>query len=179
MVCKTLQLQARHRFLIWQPTSSTALSSKKVSATSPHGKGQKAESSAFEHLLTMIHAADSNKSSALPIRRSRGTASSTLYPLHQTRALLRHLRPGSTAAPITLVDACLLNARNSPEDTLHPYSNNDRRTATSNNNYNLVEILDQALNILQDDHLLCETEEPSACFPHRNNNNNNPTRQWG
>ena len=125
----------------------------------------------------------------LPIHRSRGTTTSTtLYPLHQTREILRQLRPGSTAAPTNLVDACLLDVvvlRSTQGSQQRSNSNNNAAAATattaststaasSNNNYSLVQILDEVLNILQDDSdCLDEPEEPRSCSPHRSNNNGN------
>ena len=130
----------------------------------------------------MIHQSSnhSNKSGGvLPIRRTPGaTASSTLYPLHQTRSLALQLRPGSTSAPNNLSDACRLS------DLLSGSSNHYLRgapTATaSNGSFDLVSILDDALSISQDTDSVTEPEEPCDSSPYSHNicNNNNNNRPY-
>ena len=121
-----------------------------------------------------------SKSGVLPIQRSRSaTTSSTLYPLHQARVLLRELRPGSTAAPSNLVDAFRLDTL--PSNPTITYNYAFSAGSSNRNTYNLVQILDEALSVLQDDsQCSIGLEEPCNCNcncnPPRNecrSNNNN------
>ena len=131
--------------------------------------------------MNQVSSSASSKSVVLPIQRSRNaTASSTLYPLHQARALLRQLRPGSTSAPTNLVDAFRVDTFRSDPTVTNSYTS--AAVAFNRRNHNLVQILDEALSVLQDERQCSiDLEEPFNCTPPRNddsnNNNNSPRRQ--